>query len=65
MTDRLELTLFSIRVLNNLSQQGETLHCSEGFISTGFEQDLTDRPSDKAAEGKKSREKDKRMYGTG
>lgn len=65
MTDRVELTLFSIGLLNNLSQQGETLHCSEGFISAGFEQDLADRPLDKAAEGKKSRKKDKRMYETG
>lgn len=50
--------------MNNLSEPGETLHCSESFISSGFEWDLVDRPSDKAAGGKRSKGEDKRMYGT-
>lgn len=36
MTDRLEPEL-SIREWNNLSWKRETRHCSEGFISSGFE----------------------------
>lgn len=42
----------------------ETKHCSEVFISSGFEQDLVGRPSDRGAEGKGPREKENGMYGT-
>lgn len=62
-TSRLELTLFSLGIRNNLSWH-RTMHCSEGFISSGFEWDLVSHPSDKGEKGKRPRKMEKGMYGT-
>lgn len=51
MMGRLELTWFSIWVLNYLLEQ-KRLHCLGGFVFPGFEKDLADCQTDKAAEGK-------------